>query len=526
MSKNDKKNAAAQEQTAEKVMTKYDRKMQRRKEEKEKEERAQKIMTVVGVLIILALIAVILSFPIRKYIALNKTFIKVGNDEVTQVEFDYCYHTVVNNYVTTYSQYLSWFGLDTSKDLASQQYSENRTWKDYFEEMTISSMRRNKALKADAEAKEFKADVSGQYERILNQQKENAKEAGVSLNKYLQQSFGSYASESRIKPFVEEALYVNEYYKKLSADMTPAEAAVKAKYDEDPKLYDSVDYKIKQFDAELPTEPTDLADPVDETEETDADATYKPSEAEVEKAMADAKELADEAVSSIKTEGEEVTGILYDSANDAIRDWLFDDARKAGDVEVIEDADSDCYYTIAFTKRYRDETPTANVRMMVADTEDEANSILEAWKNTGATEERFEELCNGEFIEKSVADGGLLEGIAKSDDLYEELLNWIFTEGRKTGDYDIVTIPDVASFVIYYVGEGQPKWYKTIESSLLETALSEYVDMLEESCQVSDPDGNLNYLVLEAQEKAAAESAAAESSADESTADEESSPEE
>ena len=519
MSKQEKKNAAPGEQ-AEKVITKYDLKMQKRKAEKEKEARAQKISTAVGIVILLALLCLVLSFPIRSYISLHKTYVTVGNENVTKVEFDYSYYTVVNNYVAQYSQYLSMFGLDLSKDLSTQYYSGTRTWKDFFEEMTMDTLRRNKALKADAQATGFTVDVSAEYEGIVAQQKANAQEAGVSLNKYLRQNFGSYATSARIKPYLEEALYVNKYYAKLSKDMTPSADEVSAKYAENPKQYDSVNYRIKQFDAQLPTEPTELADPKDESAETDADAAYTPSEAEVEKAMADAKAIADEALGTVKTDGDVVEGILYDSANNVIRDWLFDDARKAGDTTVLEDSGSHCYYCLAFEKRFRDETATANVRILVSDTEEEANSMFAAWKDGGATEPHFEELCNTTFYDKAVAEGGLLEGISKDDDLYEELLDWIFAEGRSAGNCEVVTVPDVASFVVYYIGEGQPIWYKTIESNLRNDAVTAYVEKLEENCQISDPDKNLNYLILEEQEKAAAESAAAENAATESSVEE------
>ncbi|MBO5987342.1 MAG: hypothetical protein J6Q02_11200, partial [Lachnospiraceae bacterium] len=147
-------------------MTKYDRKMQKRKEEKEKEEREKRIMTGVGIAILVAAACLVLSFPIRSYITLHKTFITVGGENLTRVEFDYDYLTVVNNYISSYSQYLSWFGLDPSKDLSEQTYSGDRTWKDYFEEMTVDSIRRSKALKADAKKAGFEYDVTQEYNNI------------------------------------------------------------------------------------------------------------------------------------------------------------------------------------------------------------------------------------------------------------------------------------------------------------------------------------------------------------------------
>ncbi|MCR5460533.1 MAG: hypothetical protein K6F51_11610 [Acetatifactor sp.] len=524
MSKEENKNTAATEEKAEKVMTKYDLKMQKRAEEKRKEKRAKDISTVVGIVVLLALACLVLSFPIRTYLSLHRTYVTIGNENVTKVEYDFVYNTVVNNYVNNYSNYLSWIGLDTSKDFAEQPYygDSSKSWKDYFDESTVDSLRTNKALKADAQAKGFTKDLTEDYKRIVENNKKLAKEAGVSYKKFLQECYGPYATESRIKPFLEENLLVNAYYGKLSEDMTPSADEIQAKYDAEPKDYDFVDYRIKQFDAQLPTAPTDLADPASETETADGseeETAYVPSEDEKKKAMADAKELAEAAKSNIASEGEEVTGISYASTNDVIRDWLFEDGRKSGDVTVLEDESANRVYCVQFTKRYLDETPTIDMRVLMADNEEKAREMYDEWKNGGATEEYFTELCNGKYADSTVAADGLLKAVSKNEELTDKMHEWLFAEGRKAGDCEVVTEDNAASFVIYYVGENHPDWYCSIENDLRSTAVNDYVTALKETCQVSDPDKNLHYLEVEAQKKAAAEaaSAAAETASTEGT---------
>lgn len=497
MSKKENQKEPASE---EKVMTKYDLKMQKRQKEKEKAARDQKIATGVTVIILAALVCFVLSFPIRNMIAMNRTYISVGGENLTQVEFDYGYYTVVNNYISSYSAFLGYFGLDTSKDLSEQTYMGEMTWKDYFEEMAVDSIKRNKALKADGKAAGFEYDTTADYERFVSKQKEAAKAAGKSTGEYIKQAFGPYATLKRIKPFVEEAFYVAAYHEKLSKDRTPSAEEVEAVYAEDPAEYDSVDYRILQFDAVLPTEPTDLADP--DAEPAGEDEEYTPSDAEVEKAMADAKAEADAALKKVKTEGNLIENVKGSAANSAIRDWLFDDGRKAGDTAVLKDSYEDRYYCVEFEKRYRDETPTADVRIMIAEDEEKALGIYGTWNSGAATEESFEELCDGEYYDYAVADGGLIKGISRTEDMYEELLNWIFAEGRVKGDCEVVNIPDTASLVVYYVGEGKPEWYNTIESDLMNEAVDEYEDGLTEACEVSDPDGNLNYIRIRAAEEA------------------------
>ena len=511
MSKEQKVSETAQEEK-EKVITKYDLKVQRRKEEKEREERAKKVSTTTTIVILVALVCLVLSFPIRTYLTLHKTFVKVGNDDVTKVEFDYSYYTVVNNYVNSYGSYLSMFGLDPSKDLASQAYSTTMSWQDYFQEATVDNLRRSKGLKADAIANGFTYDTKEELDRYIAQMKTGAQSQGLSLTKYLQQLFGPYATLDRVKPYMEEAIFVSKYNDKLSGDFTPSKEEIDAKYAEDPKNYDTVEYKILSFDAEFPTEPTELALPEEEREYTDnADGTktYKPSDAEKEKAMADAKAKADAALTKVKTEGEEVKGLLYGSMNTVIRDWLYDDGRKAGNTSVMEDTSMNRYYCVEFEKRYRDESATANVRILIGNDEADAQAIYDKWKSGSASEEYFIELCDGEYIDRSVDEGGLLEGVSPTQDLYEELMEWIFAEGRKAGDCEIVNVDGTASFVVYYSGEGDPAWYNTIKKNLRNDALNKYVDELKEKCEVQDPDKNLKYIEIRAAEAAAAEASAA-----------------
>ena len=76
------------EQTEEKVMTKYDRKMQQRKEQKEKEKREKRRNTIIGVVVVAALVCLVASFPIRTYLAVNETYVTVGGEDISKVEFD------------------------------------------------------------------------------------------------------------------------------------------------------------------------------------------------------------------------------------------------------------------------------------------------------------------------------------------------------------------------------------------------------------------------------------------------------
>ena len=524
MSKNEKvtENKEQKEQTEQKVMTKYDRKVQKRKEEKEKEKKEERISTAVGIVFLVALVCLVASFPIRTYLATHETYVVINGEEVNKVEFDYVYNTSKNNYITQYGSYLSYFGLDTSKDLSTQMYSDTLTWQDYFEQNAVESLKQNKALMAEAKAAGFTYDTTDEYNTFKETIKTSAAAAGVSDKEYVRSIYGSYATMGRIEEYVKNDMVMNAYYQKLQEDNAPSDDEIQSYYEENKATYDSVDYRLTTIEADLPTEPTELADPVEETAadttgttdgtaaaDTTQDTAYQPSDAEIAKAMEDAKVLADDAEQTVAKDGEAHENEKKSSVNYMISDWLFDDARKAGDTTVITNDNSHCYYVVAFEKRYLDETPSADVRVIIPTEDKTGEEILEEWKNGAATEDSFAELCKKYTQDTSaVENGGLFEQVTKTG-MTEELSNWIFDSSRQAGDTVAITASDT-TYVLYYIGQDQPEWKINIKNTLVSDTMSQHMQDITADVTVEDPKGKLNYLKVQAEESAAAETATAE----------------
>ena len=519
MSKNEKvtENKEQKEQTEQKVMTKYDRKVQKRKEEKEKEKKEERISTTVGIVFLVALVCLVASFPIRTYLATHETYVVINGEEVNKVEFDYVYNTSKNNYITQYGSYLSYFGLDTSKDLSTQMYSDTLTWQDYFEQNAVESLKQNKALMEEAKAAGFTYDTTDEYNTFKETIKTSAAAAGVSDKEYVRSIYGSYATMGRIEEYVKNDMVMNAYYQKLQEDNAPSDDEIQSYYEENKATYDSVDYRLTTIEADLPTEPTELADPVEETAadttgttdgtaatDTTQDTAYQPSDAEIAKAMDDAKVLADDAEQTVAKDGEAHENEKKSSVNYMISDWLFDDARKAGDTTVITNDNSHCYYVVAFEKRYLDETPSADVRVIIPTEDKTGEEILEEWKNGAATEDSFAELCKKYTQDTSaVENGGLFEQVTKTG-MTEELSNWIFDSSRQAGDTVAITVSD-STYVLYYIGQDQPEWKINIKNTLVSDTMSQHMQDITADVTVEDPKGKLNYLKVQAEESAAAE---------------------
>lgn len=521
MSKNEKV-TENKEQTEQKVMTKYDRKVQKRKEEKEKEKKEERISTAIGIVVLVALVCLVASFPIRTYLATHETYVVVNGEAVNKVEFDYQYNLTKNNYITQYGSYLTYFGLDTSKDLSTQMYSDTLTWQDYFEQNAVESLKQNKALMAEAKAAGFTYDTTDEYNTFKETIKTSAASAGISEKEYVRSIYGSYATMGRIEEYVKNDMVMNAYYQKLQEDNAPSDDEIQSYYEENKATYDSVDYRLTTIEADLPTEPTELADPVEETAadttgttdgtaatDSTQDTAYQPSDAEIAKAMEDAKVLADDAEKTVAKDGEAHENEKKSSVNYLISDWLFDDARKAGDTTVITNDNSHCYYAVAFEKRYLDETPSADVRVIIPTEDKTGEEILEEWKSGAATEDSFAELCKKYTQDTSaVENGGLFEQVTKTG-MTEELSNWIFDNSRQAGDTVAITVSDTA-YVLYYIGQDQPEWKINIKNTLVSDTMSQHMQDITADVTVEDPKGKLNYLKVQAEESAAAETATAE----------------
>lgn len=520
MSKNEKV-TENKEQTEQKVMTKYDRKVQKRKEEKEKEKKEERISTAIGIVVLVALVCLVASFPIRTYLATHETYVVVNGEAVNKVEFDYQYNLTKNNYITQYGSYLTYFGLDTSKDLSTQMYSDTLTWQDYFEQNAVESLKQNKALMAEAKAAGFTYDTTDEYNTFKETIKTSAASAGISEKEYVRSIYGSYATMGRIEEYVKNDMVMNAYYQKLQEDNAPSDDEIQSYYEENKATYDSVDYRLTTIEADLPTEPTELADPVEATTAPDADTdgtattdttqdtAYQPSDAEIAKAMEDAKVLADDAEQTVAKDGEAHENEQKSSVNYLISDWLFDDARKAGDTTVITNDNSHCYYAVAFEKRYLDETPSADVRVIIPTEDKTGEEILEEWKSGAATEDSFAELCKKYTQDTSaVENGGLFEQVTKTG-MTEELSNWIFDTSRQAGDTVAITVSDT-TYVLYYIGQDQPEWKINIKNTLVSDTMSQHMQDITADVTVEDPKGKLNYLKVQAEESAAAETATAE----------------
>lgn len=450
----------------EKPKTKYDRKMEARRKAAEKEKREKLTLKIVGFALLAALVGTSAYFGVTRFVdvhtATTEPYVSIGDHQLTQLEYEYYYNTSVSNYISSYSYFLSYMGLDTEKPLDEQQYSETMTWKDYFEQTTCEQLRQEYALIDDAKANGFEYDTTEDYNNYITTAKETAKNANQTLAQYFKASFGDYATVSNVKPFMEQSYYASAYYDKLLEDNTPDDATVAAYYEAHKADYDKVSYYSFAFDPSVYASDTALPDA---TEVTGSDENTPGSTTEAADTTTDANSSSEDA----------------DSTTEA--------------TSSSEDADS----TTETADNTTDATDNATATNEETPAYILANEMLERLKDG----EDFETLC-AEFAtddtksnyESTDSEYSLTENVTCSS-ANADFSAWLSDESRKEGD---MTVIQSESTGVCYVLKFVSRTYDdtcldSISSTLSSDEVGTYIDaLLENAYEVTDLKGNLNYL--------------------------------
>ena len=554
-------------QKPEKKMTKYDLKMQRRKEEELRQQRKARYSAIIGAVILLLIVGVLGWKFYDGYQDKHGTYVTVGDHDVQRSEYEYYYYSGINNLYAYYGNYLSYMGLDLSKPLDEQAYMENMTWKDYFDQQAVSQLKQVYALTDAAEAAGFEYDASADVDDFAESIETGAANANMSAADYLKSSYGTLATMDKVKAYVEKSSIATADYNSIEDATEITDEEVSDYYDENKDNYDSVDYLACKIAADMPETETVAAEettaPETETGETETLSEEEKAAQEAEKkaaeeaAMTAAKEKADEMLEQISDESS-FENLYADYATDTavelrktnakkssisptgVGQWLFDSARQAGDTTVIEDTTGNAYYVVYFIDRYLDHAKTVDVRHILirssAETTDEmtdeekataeenakaeakqkAEDIYAEWKNGDATEDSFAALAEANSEDTgSNTNGGLYEAVTKGQ-MAASFNDWIFDDARKPGDTEIVET-EYGYHVMYFVGDNAEAWYVNIENTLRTNKMQEYITNLTADMEVIDERGNIDYLHVAETETESVTDTAAETETQEET---------
>lgn len=426
------------------------------------------------------------------------TAASINSENYSAAEVQYYYKNAYQQFVSNYSSYLSYFGLDTSKDLKSQKCnmsSDGGTWYDYFLKEGLTTMSSVRALNDAAEKANYKwtDDMQSQYDDNIKSMKTAAKNYNYSLEQYIKAVYGNIVTLKTYENEMKLGVLAQAYKTTYSDGLKYSDSDITSAYDNDTKSYDVVDYKSVKIDGSVATststsssKSTKASTPT-KAEKTAAMNTAKASAVEMLNAYKSGKTLVALAKSNSKanyTNGEAGT---YDSSSMLMK-WLFNDSRKAGDSAVLKDSDNSAYYVVVFARRYRNEYKTIDVRHILIKTatgtkqegqdgyeaeqkklkaaaKTKAEALLKKWKAGEATEDSFAKLAKKNSEDTgSTANGGLYTQVYKNE-METAFNDWCFDSSRKTGDTGIVET-SYGYHVMYFVGTDIPYWKVQVTNAL------------------------------------------------------------
>lgn len=437
----------------------------------------------------------------------NLEAMKIGDYTVGGLEYSYQYKTQVNNFYSSYSQILSYLGVDLTGDLTKQQYTEDMTWADLFNERAQNSLTESYLLYSEAKKENFVLSESAteSMEKELEEMKASVEAMGVSADYYVSAVYGDGMTWNDYREFYGRVVYASNYYNHLVSGYEFSDSEINTYYNENSNNFRNASYRLYSFDYND-----------DEGDTTNKDGAY-----------ADAKNFASAITDDASYESYLRANVLTEAENSAsaddftlhtetaysgisateVADWIFDSSRNTGDVDVIESGNS--YYVVYFISCARGEYKTVSMRHILFQTstvdnvagadgsvdenataaaQTEADNavyakvedVLAKFNAGNKSEDSFAALAN-EYSEDS-AEGGLYENIYKGA-MVEEIESWLFDGSHSAGDIEIIRT-DYGYHVVYFVGYGDEYWHVQVESALKAEKYQDYLDGLKASADI------------------------------------------
>ncbi|MDO5382995.1 MAG: peptidyl-prolyl cis-trans isomerase [Eubacteriales bacterium] len=356
MSKNNSKNIKKDE-NENKIVTKYDKKVAKRKEEERIAKRNKVIARIVGVVAIIAVVAVIVGSIASRFNKIYNKYISVDGSNISQVEFDFYYGISKNTMLSqpfygtmTVGDYLAYMGYDSTVDDKKQTNSQTgESWHAYFAENTLDTLKENIALLNDAEKTGFNYDsAEDDYNEFVENLKNAADEGGVSVKDYYKDYFGKYATEKNVKNYINEYLKACAYKEQKLEELKATDSEVKEYYTENKDLYDQVDYRIFSVKA------VDSTSGEMEIAKNKAD-DFANSVSDEESFIRLCKLNAEDGDTSYESDDASLrTKYTSSEMETGVSEWLLSDDRLEGDVTVVENTTNSCYYVLYYISKSYD----------------------------------------------------------------------------------------------------------------------------------------------------------------------------
>ena len=513
----------------------------------QKEAKKLKLYTTAFVIVLVVFLAIAATIGITQAISTsgmrekNTVAFTVNDHALSNAELNYFYVDSLNSFYSQNGSYVSLFGLDVTRPLNEQTYSEEtgETWADYFVSSAKSSAASVYALwdAAAAEGFTLPEDQMANVDAITSNMALYANVYGYPDGEsYLKAMYGNGATLDGYHDYVEKCVTADAFQAAYSESLTYSDADLRAAEADNFHKFSSFAYDYYYLSASTFQEGGTTAE--------DGTVTYSDEEkaAALAAAEAAAKTLTGAEITSAEALNTAIAALSinadrpdakathydaqpYGNISSVIAQWLSDSSRKEGDITCLENASTAAdgtktvngYYVVRYEGVNDNAFALKNVRHILVKfaggttdsttgvttyTDEEkatakaaAEEILNIWKEGDANEASFAGLAAEKTEDTgSAANGGLYENIYPGQ-MVASFEDWCYADGRKSGDTGIVET-EYGYHVMYFSGNSDTTYRDyQIRNELTSTDVTNWYTSIVDSASTAD--GEIKYLSLD-----------------------------
>ena len=384
----------------------------------------------------------------------------VGGIEISNNEYRYHFYSEASVIISYYGSFME---IDPDIPYDEQYIDETTTWADAFSERAVAGIRNAVILSEQAKKSGMTLDASfeEQIEEQIDMLNQYYESSGITMESLLNSYFGGTIDEQKLRDILERVYlgYQFELSKRDSVDVS--DKVLLDYYNANTSDFDRVDYIFFEFGT---------------SEEADACVAAVTDEQSFYSYI---KDNHNDDLNDYQMIGEINKG-------DEFSDWLFDDARNAGDVTVLEAYEM--YYVLYFKDRYQpaDEKNVSVRHILISNdgmTDEQARAqaeeLYEEWINSAATEDSFAAMAAAHSQDPgSIGNGGLYENVYQGQ-MVVPFDEWCFDPNRRAGDSGLVDT-NYGTHIMYFTGDITyvSVWKDQLKQIIIENAYAEFYEAL------------------------------------------------
>ena len=445
--------------------------------------------------------------------AQNKVVATAGEYELTNAELQVYYWIYVHNFLSENSYYLSYLGLDHTKDFATQKcyFDETKSWQEYFLENALSAWHQYIILYGDAEKNGYELPESEKayLENLKETMDAQAKQYGFADGAdMVKNEMGAGASWDAYMKYSKETFIGMGYYSKFMEDVKVTEEDIAKHYADNAQEYEDNKIALKD-EAYCVSVRHILIQPVTKDADgntIDTDTAWETCRQEAQAILDDylkAGKIDEEAFAALAKEkttdtGSKDTGGLYEDFCRGkmvaeFEAWSFDASRKYGDTGLVKTTygyhimffveGTETYSTSVRHILIQPVTKDADGNTIDTDTAWEtcrqtAQAILDDYLKAGKIdEEAFAALAKEKTEDTGSKENGGLYADFTRGKMVAEFEAWSF-DGHQYGDTGLVK-STYGYHIMFFVGS-DTEWHAYAEYDIRMDACKAFLESLKQ----------------------------------------------